>query len=182
MYNSNLSNKKFKIGFTLIEIIIVIVFISIAMISILTAYSHAMRNGATPMQQIRAVELAQAYMDEILNKRFDETSGQGGLPRCGSSDTGATACTSVANFGADAGETRSLYDDVDDFHGLDDPVLLDSLGNIRIGYDNYRAQIFVSYAGNELSNINNNDAKRIDIVVTTANGSSFNFSAYRVNF
>ncbi|MFV2060810.1 MAG: hypothetical protein ACC653_08995 [Gammaproteobacteria bacterium] len=174
--------KKTTSGFTLIEIIIVIIFISIAMVSILSAYTHSMRNSATPMHQIRAVELAQAYMEEILNKRFDEASGQGGLPRCGSSDSAALACTTAVNFGAEAGETRSLYDDVDDFDGLDDPLLIDSLGNVRTGYDNYRAQIFVSYAGNDLSSINNNDAKRIDIIITTANGSSFNFSAYRVNF
>ncbi len=178
------SCKKFKrvTGFTLIEIIIVIVIMAIAMASVLSAYTYSMRNSATPMQQIRAVELAQAYMDEILNKRFDETSGQGGLPRCGSSDTGSLGCTSAVNFGAEAGEIRSLYDDVDDYNGLNDPVLIDSLGNVRTGYDNYSVQITVSYAGNELSSINNNDAKRIDIIVTTANGTSFNFSAYRVNF
>ncbi len=98
-------------GFTLIEIVIVIVFISIAMVGVLSAYTNAMRNSATPMHQIRAIELAQAYMEEILSKRFDETSGQGGLPRCGSSDTGSLACTSAGNFGADSGETRSLFDD-----------------------------------------------------------------------
>ncbi|MFV1982854.1 MAG: prepilin-type N-terminal cleavage/methylation domain-containing protein [Thiohalomonadales bacterium] len=169
-------------GFTLIEIVIVIVFISIAMVGVLSAYTNAMRNSAAPMHQIRAIKLAQAYMEEILNKRFDEASGQGGLPRCGSSDTGSLACTSVGSFGADSGETRSLYDDVDDFHGINEQPPIDSLGNVRTDYDNYRTEISVSYAGNELSSLNNVDAKRINIIITTASGTSFNFSAYRVNF
>lgn len=169
-------------GFTLIETVIVIVFISIAMVGVLNAYTHAMHNSATPMQQIRAIELAQAYMEEILTKRFDETSGQGGLPRCGSSDAGSQPCTVAGSFGADTGETRNLFDDVDDFHGINELPPVDSLGNTRTGYDNYRAQITISYAGSELSSINNNDAKRINIIITTASGDSFDFSAYRVNF
>ncbi len=169
-------------GFTLIEIIVVIVFISIAMVAALSAYTHSIRNSAAPLHQIRAIEVAQAYMEEILNKRFDETSGQGGIPRCGSADTGAQSCTSALNFGADASETRALYDDVDDYHGLDELGLLDSLGNVRVDYDNYRAQISVSYAGTELGGLNLNDAKRINIIITTASGASFEFSAYRVNY
>lgn len=141
-----------------------------------------MKNSAAPLHQIRAIKVAQAYMEEILNKRFDETSGQGGLPRCGSTDLGSQNCTTTANFGADSGETRALYDDVDDFHNLDELGLIDSLGNARVGYANYRAQISVNYAGNELSSIALNDAKRINIIITTANGASFEFSAYRVNF
>lgn len=177
-----LATKQLPKGFSLVEIIVVIVFISIAMVGILSAYSNAMQNSAAPLHQIRAIEVAQAYLEEILNKRFDETSGQGGVPRCGSSDAGSQACTATANFGADAGETRALYDDVDDFHGLDELGLIDSLGNARVDYANYRAQISVRYAGDELSSIGVNDAKRINVIITTANGASFEFSAYRVNF
>ena len=169
-------------GFTLIEIIITIVFISIVMVGVLSAYTSAMKTSADPLQQIRAVELGQSYMDEIFSKRFDENTRQGGVPRCGSSDVGQVACTTSGNFGPDAGETRSSFDDVDDFHNLNQPTLLDSLGNPRSGYDNYQIQITVSYAGNELASIANNDAKRIEIIATTPKGDSYTLSAYRVNF
>ncbi len=75
-----------------------------------------------------------------------------------------------------------MIDDVDDFHGINELPPIDSLGNVRTNYDNYRTQISISYAGNELSSLNNVDAKRINIIITTATGTSFNFSAYRVNF
>jgi len=169
-------------GFTLIEIIITIVFVSIAMVGILSAYTHAIKTSADPLQQIRAVELGQAYMDEIINKKFDENSAQGGIPRCGSSDVGQVACTSVSSFGPDGAETRSVFNDVDDYNGLNDFPSKDSLRNDRAGYVNYRAQVTVSHAGSELTGLNNIDAKRIDIVITTPKGNTFSFSAYRVNF
>lgn len=168
-------------GFTLIETVIVIVFISIAMVAVLSSYTHAMRSNADPMHQIRALELAQSYMDEILNKRFDNNSAQGGVPRCGSSDPGQLACTVSASFGPDA-ETRDRYDDVDDYHATNDSPPRDSLNNIRFGYDGYRVQVTVSYAGTELAGIALNDAKRIDIVASTAKGDNVSLSAYRVNF
>jgi len=169
-------------GFTLVEIIITIVFISIVMVGVLTAYTNTMKTSADPLQQIRAVELGQSYMDEIFSKRFDENTGQGGIPRCGSSDAGSIVCTPSGSFGSDAGETRSSFDDVDDFHNLSEIPPLDSLGNTRTGYDNYDVQITVNYAGNELAGIANNDAKRITVTTTTPKGDSYSFSAYRVNF
>lgn len=166
-------------GFTIIEIIITIVFISIAMVGVLSAYTNAMKTSADPLQQIRAVELGQAYMDEIINKKFDENSAQGGIPPC---DTiAAPACTAAGSFGPD-GETRSLFNDVDDYHGLNDFPSNDSEGNLRTGYTDYRAQVTVTHAGSELSGLNNVDAKRIDIIITTPKGTTFSFSSYRVNF
>lgn len=182
MLNSNYRSHMSTSGFTLVEIIITIVFISIVMVGVLTAYNNTMKASANPLQQIRAVELGQSFMDEIFNKRFDENSGQGGTPRCGSSDVGQVACTLSGNFGSEAGEVRSTFDDVDDFHGLNESPPLDSLGNARNGYDNYAVQISVRYSGNELAGIANNDAKRIEVTTTTPKGDSYTFTAYRVNF
>jgi MSHA pilin protein MshD len=182
-YNKNTSR-----GFTLIEIIVTIVFISIAMVGVLTAYTQAMKTSSDPLQQIRAVELGQAYIDEIINKKFDEKSAQGGIPRCGSTDTGQVACTTSGNFGPDlhpitgVTETRAIFNDVDDFTGIDETPPKDPLGVDRFGYDSYRAQISVVHAGTELTGLNNVDAKRIDIIITTPKGDDFSFSAYRVNF
>jgi len=175
-------------GFTLIEIIITIVFVSIAMVGVLSAYTHAMKTSADPLQQIRAIELGQAYIDEIINKKFDENSAQGGIPRCGSSDPGSVVCTTSGNFGPDVNpvttvlETRALFNDVDDYNAIDETPPKDPLGVNRVGYDNYRAQISVTHAGTDLSGLNNVDTKRIDITITTPKGDSFGFSAYRVNF
>ena len=168
-------------GFTLVEIIIVIVVFSIAVVGVLGTYQQTMRHANDPVHNARAVKLAQAYLEEILGKRFDENGAQGGVPRCGSADAGSIACSGA--FGPDAGEgSRDLYDDVDDFHGLDITPPTDAAGNALNGYANYRVQVQVASAGNELVGLNNVEARRVDITVTTPRGYDFNFSGYRVNY
>ncbi len=167
-------------GFTLIEIIVMIVLVSIAMVGVMAAYQHSQRHGSDPVHQTRALKLAQAMFDEILGKRFDENSGQGGVPRCNSTDPGARACST--SYGPDGGETRALYDDVDDYHGLDVSPPTDANGTVLAGYSGFRLRVQVAADGNALAGLNNADAKRIDVIVTTPRGNDFTFSAYRVNF
>ncbi len=74
-----------------------------------------------PVQQVRAAQLAQRILNEVLQKSFDEHSDHnGGRFRCG--ETVGTppviypACTPGADYGPDGGETRSYaFSDVDDF-------------------------------------------------------------------
>ncbi len=166
-------------GFTLIEIIVLIVFVSIAMVGVLAAYQHAMTTAADPLHNTRALKLAQAMMEEIIAKRFDEFSTQGGVPPC--TPAGPPACS--AGLGPDVGETfRRQFDDVDDFNGLNLFPPKDINDSDLTGYAGYRLQVAVSNAGTELVGLNAADAKRIDVTVTTPRGYDFVFSAYRVNF
>ena len=168
-------------GFTLVEIIVVIIVFSIAAVGVLGTYQQTMRHANDPVHNARAVKLAQAYLEEILGKRFDENGGQGGVPRCGSADAGSQLCSGA--FGPDGGEgSRDLFDDVDDYDGLDIPTATDAQGNVLTGYTGYRVQVQVVNAGNELVGLNNVEAKRVDITVTTPRGYDFNFSGYRVNY
>ena len=167
-------------GFTLVEIIVVIVVFSIATVGVLATYQQTMRHAADPVHNTRAVKLGQAYLEEILGKRFDENSAQGGVPRCGSMDAGAQLCSGA--FGPDGEGSRDLFDDVDDYHGFDVSPPTDVNGNVLTGYASYRVQVQVVRAGNELVGLNNVDAKRVDITVTTPRGYDFNFSGYRVNY
>ena len=73
------------------------------------------------MQQVRGAQLAQRILGEVLQKSFDEHSDHnGGRFRCGETvGTPAVtypACTPVADYGPDGGETRPYeFNDVDDF-------------------------------------------------------------------
>lgn len=167
-------------GFSLIEMIVSIVTLGVALTAVAVLIYPAIEESPEPAVQIRAVELGQAYLDEILGKRYDANTGQGGTPRCDSSDPGAQACT--AALGPEAPETRALFDDVDDYHGLDDSPPVDALGNARGRYARYRVQVQVSYAGSALGLADERDAKRVDVTVTSPLGDQFPFSAYRVNF
>ena len=160
-------------GVTLIELIITIVILSIAVVAVVSAISSSIGRSADPLWQTKSLQLAQAYLDEIGTKRFDEDTGNGGVP----SDT-----SGVCDIGAEAGETRATFDDVDDYDGVDDspPVLQTAAG--FSSYTGYRVQVAVVCAGTEVGGADNNAAKRIDVTVTPPGQSALVFSLYRGNF
>ena len=110
-------------GVTLIELVIFISITAIALVSVLSIYLTSARHSADPMLRIRSIELGQSVLEEILLKRFDDNTPNGGgcvrfaaNSRC-TSASNATS-TSTALFMPEAGETRATFDDVDDYHNL----------------------------------------------------------------
>jgi len=179
-------------GLTLIEMVLTILILSIALVTISAVLSGGLGRSSDTTQELRSVALAQSYLDEILGKRFDENSAPRGIPPC------SGTCTAEGSFGPDGGELREDYDDVDDYHGLDQGAgqvtpLQDAAGATRTGYDNFRVQISVRYidigveevnlgvAANDLDD--NEDAKLITVTVSyTADTSGVSYSAYKANF
>ena len=149
-------------GFTLIELIAFIVVVSIAMVALVGVINSAAIRSVDPVVNLRALECAQLKMDEILARRFDENTPVGGVPACGSAEDAAPACNGIA---ADSG-----LDDVGDFNGQSDS----SIANCSIS-------IVVTEAGDDLG-IANDQARRIDITVTSDGGGNAFLSAYRTNF
>ena len=86
-------------GFTLIELILGMVVLAIVMTIITGLLAPQARQSADPVVQIRATELGQALMNEVLGKSFDENSDRSPpWNRCGEN---GVSCTDSANFGAD---------------------------------------------------------------------------------
>ncbi|MCG8415428.1 MAG: type II secretion system GspH family protein [Pseudomonadales bacterium] len=191
-------------GVTLVELIVTIVVVGIALAAVVFSVQYGTRNSADTLIQVRATALAQAYLDEILGKRYDERSRASGVPPCRASAPPARQCTAEGSFGTDAGETsRNRYDDVDDYHGLREgngeaTPLQDADGNTRAGYDNFTIDIQVRYINLGISvpadteevglGVNNeldeeDDAKLITVTVIDGdNPDGFKFSAYKSNF
>ena len=161
-------------GVTLVELVITIVVIGIAMSALISSLSTGIANSSTPLWEGKALELSQAYLDEIQAMKFDESSAIGG------GELASVECNS-ANF--DDGETRALYDDVDDYHGLTDapPVLIDSTISMA-EYANYSVSVQVSCAGGDLGLANSDSAKRITVIVTVPGGESRSVAFYKGNF
>lgn len=137
--------------------------------------------GAQPIVQIRASELAQSLFSEIQAKAFDERSSlNGGLVRCGEA---GVSCTPANALGFETGETRSNFDDVDDYHNFracDNHILDTALGTPPDLYQGFCVTILVEY-DSSLTGVNGN-SKRINIRVTTPANQAINFASYRMNY
>lgn len=187
-------NYKEQSGFTLIEIIVGIVVLSISF-SIFTSLIYPLSNqSAEQVHQIRAAELGQSMINEILGKAFDENSDMsGGLYRCGEdknkdgvieSDDNETCSTTLGN---EESNNRELFDDVDDYNGLN--VFESSLGasdSLENAYVGFKINIKVindsDYDGGNDAVDDNYTAKLITVTVTTPQNFDFVFSVYKVNF
>ena len=190
-----MSSPRQQTGVTLIELVAVIVILAISLAGVTAAISSAISRSSDVMLETRAVALAQSYLDEILSRRFDERSAPRGIPPC------RVNCTAEVDFGPDSGETdREDFDDVDDYHGLDegegqvDP-LQDAEGNERQGYENFRVRVSVRYlelgVGETEENLatevndltDTQDAKLITVTVShIEQPDGWQFGVYKANF
>lgn len=101
--------KQLQKGVSLIEMIVFIIVVGIASAALFATYNYSLMHNTDPLIQVRALELAQAKLDEILALKYDENTPTGGIPACGT-PTGV-AC----NNSPDAN-----MNDVDDFDGTSD--------------------------------------------------------------
>lgn len=187
-------------GFTLIELIIGMVVFSIVMLVVIGLVGPQSRFSVEPIWQVRASELAQSLLSEINAKSFDENSDRsGGKIRCNE----GTDCTTSGSLGPDTGESRADYNDIDDYHGLNQTGadILNVSGDEMLYngsslYAGFTVQVAVFYDDNE-DGINDDDAdqdgsndtgtlignaKRIVITVFTPGGEAIVFSRYRWNY
>lgn len=185
-------------GFTLIELVIGMVVMAIALTIVTSIMMPTALRSIDPIYQVKATELANGLMNEIMGKRFDEQSdASGGSIRCDESlngdsdllDDGERACSLSSQFGpmVDAGEVdRNDFDDVDDFHGY--TGILNSLNrDLAQTYPNFTATVSVVYTSGfsqtPLADPNDtSNSKLITINVTTPNGLSLVFSRIRGNY
>jgi MSHA pilin protein MshD len=170
-------------GFSLIELIVGLVLTALALAFLSTVFFSAPERSVEPILQIRAAELGQSLMDEIMAKPYDETTPLGGVPPC-------VTCTS--SLGAEAGESRGNYDDVDDYDNYcRTSAPYETVKNAQDvtpdNFDNYQMNICVIYDGNyDGVEDSNQNAKLImvDIYTPTISGArqKISFQAYRSNF
>lgn len=174
-------------GFTLIEIIIGMVVFAISLAIIMPYLAPAEKNSADQIHQIKAAQLAQALMDDIMSRAFDENSIMaGGLLRCDEDknennviDGDEKACTRLIGTDGPEETSRSTFDDVDDFHNYSEKITATD-SDLDGSYQNFTINVTVAFAtGLPLSKWL---IKRITIVVTTPLGTDITFTVFKVNF
>jgi prepilin-type N-terminal cleavage/methylation domain-containing protein len=140
-------------GLTLIELVIAIVIISISVIGVLGVLTRNSTSSAATLVRAQAMAIGSAYLAEALLKPF-------------------------ADPNASDGETlRTAFDDVDDYHNLDNNGARDQGDNLLSGLGAYRVRMTV--VNGTLGSLPASDVKRVDVRVTHAVGVDMLFSGYR---
>ena len=171
-------------GFTLIELVVGMVVLSIALVLLTSMLFPQADRAAETLHRVRSAELAHSLLNEIWSKRYDQnTNPNGGVPACGASarpDLGLPAglpCTPEGDLGSD-GENRNSFNDVDDYHGLvHTSLMLNSNNTYASEYPNYQLSVSVTYP--DLPSLNR---KLITIAVTTPNNEVITYNAVRSNY
>ncbi|MDO8445065.1 MAG: type II secretion system protein [Deltaproteobacteria bacterium] len=127
-YKRNMNKK----GFTLIEVVMIIVILGIMLPGIMMYFIQGVKNSADSQRRATAIFLAEGLMEEIKSKRWDEVAV-----------INAT-CSNASAIGADA-EARIAYDDIDDFSGMNNATPVNSQGAVMVNYPNFQQQVTVSY-------------------------------------
>ena len=143
-------------GVSLVELVIAIVIITIAVVGVLAVLSSSSTGSAQTMVRAQAVAIGNAYLEEALLKPFADPDG------------------------ADTETARTLFDDVDDYNGLDDTGARDQMNDALVGLGAYR--ITMTVGSGSLGSLAAADVKRVDVTVQHPLSIAMTFSGYRTNY
>jgi len=144
-------------GVTLIELVIAITIVAVAATTILGAIAAVASRSADAMMQQQAMAIAQAYLDEILQRWVVDPNG------------------TPPNTG------RGSWDLVDEYNGLVDVGAHDQFGNPIASLSAYTVSVTTSQSS-ALTGVPAAAARRIDITVSYSPGGSVTLSGYRTNY
>ncbi len=142
-------------AFTLIEILVTIVVISIAGTALMSVYTSMVAKSADPIIQQQALAIAEAYMEEIRLKAFTDPDGVGG-------------------------EIRANFDDILDYNNLPDANVRDQNGAVIPSLSAYSVAVTVAAA--PFAGIPVADSMRIDVVVGHPAISPITLSSFRTSY
>lgn len=138
-------------GFTLPELLLLLVVLAIGLVGIAAALQQAVRGSGDPLVQKQAVAVAEALMEEILLQPFDPVPG---------------------------GSSRADYNDVSDYNGYSSVGVTAIDGTPVAGLASYNVSVTVANAA--LGSVGAADSKRITVTVT-APGVSYTLEGYKVD-
>lgn len=142
-------------GVTLIELVVAITVVAIAIASVLSVLSLLASRSADAMIRTQAGEIAAAYLNEVLQKSYQDPNGIG-----------------------EAG--RINFDDINDYAGLNDVGVHDQAGNAIAGLDQFDVSVAVGQG--TLSTVPAAEVRRIDVTVSRANVVLVVVSGYRTRY
>lgn len=149
-------------GFSLIELVIFIVIMSVAVVGVLGVMNITTRYSADPMIQKQALAIAESLLEEVELKDFNNPTG------------GFTGGVTLAE--------RPLFDDVHDFNNFSTSGIYTIDGTAVGGLGAYNVSVAVTNAALGAITAASGEAVRITVTVTHSTGQSWAVSGYRTNY
>ena len=182
-------------GFTLIELIVGIVILSIGTVAFITLINNTTRNSVDPQIRVQGNAIAQAYLEEIMLSSFCDPNWDPDLdldgdpltnPQNCPTDCTASACNTCKASGTGwVTETRSTYDDVCDYTGIINATATDRNGLTLGAVGDFNVTVTIN--DDEISlhtgaTSNAGQVVRIDVDVTHSSGRSIQLSSFKTNY
>ena len=108
---------------------------------------------AYPIPRLGGISIAAAYLNEITEKSFTDPDGINGEA------------------------SRCLYDDINDYNGLDDASARDCFGNVIANF-----HVTVAVVASALNGVPAGNSRRIDVTVDYGAGQRVVLSGFRMNY
>jgi len=144
-------------GVTLVELVVAITIVAIAATTVMGAMSAISSRSADAMVQQQAATIAQAYLEEVLQRPVTDPDGV--EPESG----------------------RGQLDDVDDYAGLVDAGARDQFGNALASLSLYTVAVAVAQSS-ALAGVPATATRRVDVTVTHSSGVVVRLSGYRTAY
>jgi MSHA pilin protein MshD len=166
-------DKNFQAGVTLIELVIFIVVVSVGIAGVLSVINNTTRSSADPMVRKQLLSIAEAMMDEIVSKDYQNDASDPGNTSATLGCTSSTTPLCRSNTPID----RANYNDVTDYNGWNQIGITDVDGNAVAGLSTYTMTVTVT----AVASWNGVPAKLVAVTVGN-NGQSISLQGYRTNY
>lgn len=146
-------------GFTLVEVLIASAILSFATLAVVQAVTAGQAQTLDALKRARADALAEAMLEEVLSKSYNDPEGEAG-------------------FGPDTGEEdRAGFDNIDDYHDYAETAgaLTDHAGSAYpAGYQLFDRAVTVVAESNNVGDLGGAHAGvRVTVTVSEPNGRSW---------
>lgn len=184
------NRKKQYSGFTLIELVVAIVIMSIGVAGFLTLILNTTKNSVDPQIRVQGNAIAQAYLEEIMLSSFcdpdwDHDSDPATPLDC-PNQCASSACASCKAIGLGwTTETRNTFDDVCDYTAISGASVTDRNGLALGTVGDYNVTVTVNDVGislNTTATSNAGQVVRVDVDVTHTSGTTMQLSSFKANY
>jgi MSHA pilin protein MshD len=157
---AQLRAKRKQCGFTLIELIIFIVVVSVGITGILSVINTVVKSSADPMLRKQSIAIAESMLEEVLLKDYNNSLGPQTL-------------------------NRTTWNLVPDANGYNVTGIKDSQNNAIAGLENYKISVTVAKATNAdnaaLAALSP-AAYKVTVTVTDPSANAVTLTGYRASY